>query len=340
MRIIFAVVLALVVWPTGARADQLMCNERAVAETAAAMLPEGAVILDYCSQCDDKVRVVRVRTAAAVQGCQWELEVGGRVLWESERRYVGGYKSTGARYRRDGSRYLRRLDLAYVYIEVAPNDFRWFGGQLGLQAAVKTPAIQLPKVVSIAIGHRRTAGPPSLSAPPPPSGPPSSSPPSSSPPSQPAPPPADSSAPQSVTTPAASDKLTSAMVAQLFDFWRGGTGDPVLAHFIACKKLDLAKKSPTRYECVEPVEGPVAPGTQVFGWADWLVPRGANFTDVSIEFIYGGDVRLRRLLPVRGRNVSPVVPTTAGAKLSKRGVYTLRLIHGDKILRDVKVEVR
>ncbi|MEO1338370.1 MAG: hypothetical protein AAFV29_22190 [Myxococcota bacterium] len=62
-----------------------------MAEKAAQMLAEGTVLLDFCSQCEDRVRVVRVRAAAAVEDCQWQLEVAGRVLWESERRYEAGY---------------------------------------------------------------------------------------------------------------------------------------------------------------------------------------------------------------------------------------------------------
>ncbi|MEO1339306.1 MAG: hypothetical protein AAFV29_26945, partial [Myxococcota bacterium] len=137
---------------------------------------------------------------------------------------------------------------------------------------------------------------------------------------------------------------TTQTVAALFDYWRRGgregQGRPVLGHFLACLRLDLKKGSPTRYECLEPVEGAVRPGTKVYAWADWLVPRGSSFDDVAIAFVYDGEVRLRRPLSVRGRRTSPVVPTTIAAQLSQRGIYTLRLTEGARTLREVRVEVR
>ena len=324
MRTLFAIAAVaatpVVVAPAVVHADQLMCNEEAVAQRAAQMLPEGAVIIDFCSMCEDRVRVVRIKSAAAVQDCNWTLEVAGRIVWESVRPFEGGYDPEKARFRPDESRYLRRLDLAYVYVEVAPNDFRWLGGQLGLQAQVATPTITLPKDVSASLGTHPLVVSPA------PSGPPKAEAPADGPASQPEP-----------ASPAEPDRLAA---AQVFDYWRSGTGGPVLAHFVACLKVDLKKGSATRYECVKPVEGPVTPGTQVFGWADWLVPRGQKFDDVALAFVYDGKVRLERKLPVRGRKTTPIVPTTLRAKLSRQGTYTLRLTRGEKTLAEVDVEVR
>ena len=361
MRTLLAAVVAVSVTPGVAQADQLMCNDRTVAEAAAAMLPEGTVVLDFCSQCEDRVRVVRVRSAGAVEGCKWELEVAGRVLWETERPFKDGYQRVSARYRRDGSRYLRRLDLAYLYIETEPNTFKWLGGQLGLPAQVKTEMISLPKIVSISVGRRPLAraapasvpkvamesdapkvepdakapnGVPSTVAPAVPVAPGNSN--------------GSGAGGAGVAGVVADDgedqgamqPLTSDDVARVFDYWRQGEGEPVLAHMVACLKLDLDSKSRTRFECLQPVDGPVAPGTQVFAWADWLVPRGTLVDDFAIEFVFQGEVRLRKKMPIKGRVSGPVVPTTAGAKLSQRGVYTLRLARGEDVIREVQVEVR
>ena len=326
------------------------------------MLPEGAVIIDFCSKCEDRVRVVRVRTAAAVEDCSWELEIGGRVLWESDRPFKDGYRPMMARFARDGGRYLRRLDLAYTYVEVAPNEFRWLGGQLGLQADIKTESIRLPKVVSIAVGRRpmaRSPGIPSTEAPadtPAPAAdeapsangdePPSTgAPPAGTPTQEPEPVPPEAAEPAEPTPMESAEtgaiiKPSSSNVTDLFDYWRSGKDGPVLAHFMACLKLDLKKRSPTRYECVEPVRGPVDPRTQVYAWADWLVPRGEKYEDAAVEFVFAGEVRLRQALTIRGRVASPVVPTTAAAKLSQRGIYTLRLTRQDRVLKEVQVEVR
>ena len=359
MRTVMTVIAAAVgAMPAIASADQLMCNPREVAEAAASMLPEGAIVLDYCSNCVDRVRVVRVVSAAAVQGCDWELEVAGRVLWESESSFEEGYLPEQASFRRDGGRYLRRLDLAYVYVEVEPNDFRWFGAQLGLPARVKTTGIRLPKALSKLLGRRpaarapvsppppRSPAPPSAEAPPP--GPPVPAEPAAEPSAGPAADPAPGAPAQSAPLAAEADVSEGATdlapsadeATRLFDYWRQGGPKPVLAHFIACLELDLDKRSATRFECIKAVDGPVPPGTQVFAWADWLVPRSAEFNDFAMEFVYGGEVRLRKQLKIRGRVAGPMVPTTAGAKLSQRGLYTLRVVQGSEILKSVDIAVR
>ena len=359
---VVAMATCMLALPTVASADQLMCNRRAVAEAAATMLPEGAIVLDFCSKCEDRVRVVRVKSAAAVEGCNWELEIAGRVVWESTRPIQEGQGVRMARYRRDKSRYLRRLDLAYAYAEVAPNDFRWIGGLLGQSADVAVDSMRLPPIVSASLGRRPMAEVPAEI---PQSGPevteeavpvaPAPKAAKEPEPETPAAPPepmtdVPKEAPSAPEAPVAEEApsaeavapvdLTASMVRTVFDYWRNGEKEPVLAHFMACLKLDLNKKSRRRFECLKPVEGPVKQGTQVYGWADWLVPRDVKKADIALEFVFGGKVRLRRKLPVRGRARSPVVPTTVGARLSRRGIYTLRVIRGDDILREIEVEVR
>jgi hypothetical protein len=108
---------------------------------------------------------------------------------------------------------------------------------------------------------------------------------------------------------------------------------------VACLKLDLKKGSDTRYECLEPVRGPVSPGTEVFAWADWLVPRAAQ-DEAEVQFVKDDEVRLSRKVTLTGRAATPVVPTTAGAKLSQEGIYQLRVLKGGATVAEVSVEVR
>lgn len=312
MQIRIAIVGVLWALPSLAHADQLRCNSQRVAQAAAATLPEGAIMLDYCSLCDDPLRVVRVRAANVVEDCQWELEVAGRAVWQSIRSFETGYRPKEAKFRRDGSRYLRRLDLAYVYIEVAPNDFRWLGGELGLAADVNTAAIALPRDLDRALGQRPLARVPV------------------SPPARETPTPTDDGR---AVGPSSNE------VARIFDFWRGQGTEPVLAHFIPCLKLDLEKNSPTRFECLEQVQGPVPAGTKVYGWSDWLVPRGQTH-EVTVEIVFDGQVRLAESVVLKGRVSSPIVPSTVAATLTSKGTYTLRLRRQADILKSVSVEVR
>jgi hypothetical protein len=142
--------------PAAARADQLQCNAKEVAASAVAYFPEGSYFLDFCSLCDAKVQVVRVSAARVVESCDFEVEVTGQVVLESTQPFADGYVPGKAQFVAPAgeTEYRQQLDLAYAYVEVKENDFRWVGGQLGLQATVNTATIQLPP------RGLREAGPP------------------------------------------------------------------------------------------------------------------------------------------------------------------------------------
>ena len=285
-------------------ADQLQCNAKEVANSALAYFPEGSYFLDFCSLCDAKVRVVRVRSVQVVESCDFEVEVTGEVVLESTQPFADGYVPGKAEFvaATEEAEYRQQLDLAYAYVEVKKNDFRWVGGQLGLQATVNTASIQLPPEVYAKLGaHPR----PKVGAP----------------------------------VKAAAPVPNAAEVQRVFSYFRDGQDGAVLGQLVACLDLDLKKGSTTRYECVAPVRGSVSPGTEVFAWSDWLVPRGAQ-DEAEIQFIKDDEVRLSRKVALKGRAASPVVPATAGAKLSQEGVYTLRVVKGGNTVAEVSVEVR
>lgn len=290
--------------PMGAAADQLQCNTQGAAKAAADLLPPGSVFIDFCSLCEAKVQVVRVKEARVVQDCDFEVEVVGEVLTETSQAFSDGYVPGKAKYVVPGSSaYKGRLDLAYAYVEAGENDFRWIGGQLGLQATVNTASIQLPPAVYGKIGtHVRpeSSGPPAkLDAPAP----------------------------------------GAAAVQRVFEYFRRGDAGPVLGHLVPCLELELAKSSPRRYECKTPVRGSVKPGTEVFAWTDWLVPRDMKGS-AEIQFVKDGKVRLAKRVTLKGKPRTPIVPATAGAKLSQLGIYTLRVKLDGRILSEVSVEVR
>lgn len=126
-----------------ARADQLQCNSKKNAERAVALLPPGSIMIDYCSLCTSDVKVVKVREARAVQDCNYEVAVVGTVLARSEKTFNENYDRR-AKFRWDQASYSQNIDLAYAYVEVAPNTFKWLGGVLGLRASVNTRTIRLP----------------------------------------------------------------------------------------------------------------------------------------------------------------------------------------------------
>lgn len=146
MRTALALVVAgLGLAPATAWADQLQCNSKEVAASATAYFPEGSYFLDFCSLCDAKVQVVKVASVRVVESCDFEVEVTGQVVLESSQPFADGYVPGKAEFVTPSeTEYRQQLDLAYAYVEVKENDFRWVGGQLGLQATVNTASIQLP----------------------------------------------------------------------------------------------------------------------------------------------------------------------------------------------------
>lgn len=135
--------LAAVLFSNPTEADQLQCNDQRSAERAVQLLAPGSLMIDFCSLCTDNIKVVLVRSARAVQDCNYEVQVEGTVVLQSEQTFSGRLPEK-VRYRIIEQAYQKRIDLAYAYVEKAPNDFRWLGGVLGLRAQVKVPAIRLP----------------------------------------------------------------------------------------------------------------------------------------------------------------------------------------------------
>lgn len=303
-RIALPLCLATSLGSTTALADQLQCNDQKVAQAAVDKLPAGSIFIDFCSLCEAKVEVVRVESTRVVQDCDFEIEVTGQRLTQTDRAFSDGYVPGKAKFVVPGdAAYKARLDLAYAYIEVAENDFRWIGGQLGLQATVNTASIRLPPQVYAKLGsHERPSG---------------------------------GAAPVKTAAPAPG----TAAVKRVFEYFRRGESGAVLGQLVPCLELDLKKGSRTRYECKTPVAGSVKPGTQVFAWTDWLVPRDMEGS-AQIEFVKDGKVRLSKRVPLKGKPRTPIVPATAGARLSQEGIYTLRVKLDAQVISEVSVEVR
>lgn len=288
-----------------ARADQLQCNDQKVAQAAVEMLPPGSIFIDFCSLCEAKVQVVRVTAAEIVKDCDYEVAVRGELITQTSQAFNDGYVPGQAKFVVPADKaYSGRLDLAYAYVEVKENDFRWIGGQLGLQATVNTASIELPPEVYAKLGPHTM-------------------------------PSAGSAAPVEVAAPAPE----TAAVQRVFEYFRRGEAGPVLGHLVPCLELELGKRSPRRYECKEKVVGAVKPGTEVFAWTDWLVPRDTKGA-AYIQFEKDGKVRLERRVPLKGKPRSPIVPATAGAKLSQVGIYVLRVKLDGRTLAEVSVEVK
>ncbi|MBK7863281.1 MAG: hypothetical protein IPJ65_32690 [Archangiaceae bacterium] len=111
-------------------------------------------------------------------------------------------------------------------------------------------------------------------------------------------------------------------------FYNGKDRGPALVEIKACLKVDsTGKDANTKNECVEPVTGPVKKDTTVHGWTMWYLPEGANYDDVSLQFIFGNDVRstidVKLSTPGRTR-------TWRSTTASKKGKWTIKVKRGDQ----------
>lgn len=66
---------------------------------------------------------------------------------------------------------------------------------------------------------------------------------------------------------------------------------PALLDVMPCLKIDQTKGSPTYFNCLEPITGPVKKDTMVIVWSQWFCPKGGKYDDLSIQWLYEGQVR-------------------------------------------------
>ena len=114
-------------------------------------------------------------------------------------------------------------------------------------------------------------------------------------------------------------------------YYNGKDRGPALVELKACLKVDsMGKGDPTtKNECLETVSGPVKKDTTVHGWTMWYLPEGANYENVSLQFVFENDVRstidLKLSTPGRTR-------TWRSTTVSKKGKWTIKVKDGAKEL--------
>ena len=114
-------------------------------------------------------------------------------------------------------------------------------------------------------------------------------------------------------------------------YYTGKDRGPALVELKACLKVDSSggKDSPTRHECIEPVTGNVKKDTTVHGWTMWYLPEGGNYDDVSMQFLFGDEVRSTVDLKL---NTAGRTRTWRSATASKKGKWTIKVKRGSQEL--------
>lgn len=119
-------------------------------------------------------------------------------------------------------------------------------------------------------------------------------------------------------------------VRRVLDYYFNGKDrGPTLVELKACLKVDSQKDSPTRFDCVEEVKGPVKVNTTVHGWTMWFLPKGANYDDVTVQFAHEGTVRstvdVKLDTEMRAR-------TWRSQNMTKKGKWTISVVRGGTVL--------
>ena len=120
-------------------------------------------------------------------------------------------------------------------------------------------------------------------------------------------------------------------------YFDGKDSGPLLVKFIACLKVDEADGSKTKNECSQPVTGPVAKGADVYGWTQWVVPVGASYDDVTMQFFLDGSVRETKDIPL---TESLRMRTWRASSASKAGKWTIKIQRGGKDVGTVDFDVK
>jgi hypothetical protein len=115
------------------------------------------------------------------------------------------------------------------------------------------------------------------------------------------------------------------VIKQVLEYYLNGKDrGPALLEVKPCLKVD-SKEGPTRFECLEPVTGPVKKNTTVHAWTLWYVPEGGNYDDISVQYLHEGVVRstidLKLDRPGRSR-------TWRASNLAKSGKWTIKILRG------------
>ncbi|NBD10506.1 MULTISPECIES: hypothetical protein [Corallococcus] len=119
-------------------------------------------------------------------------------------------------------------------------------------------------------------------------------------------------------------------------FYKGQGQGPVLVEAKLC--TEVAKDGPNKYECTAEV-GPegVKAGASVMLWQSYLVPQGDSVEDLTVQVKQGNTVRETKDVKVKGEGWRARQWT--GVKLAKPGNWTVVIMRGDQVLKEVPVKV-
>jgi hypothetical protein len=120
-------------------------------------------------------------------------------------------------------------------------------------------------------------------------------------------------------------------------FYKGQGQGPVLVEAKLC--TEVAKDGPNKFECTAEV-GPegVKANTNVMVWQSYLVPQGDSVEDLAVQAKQGTVVRETKDVKVKGDGWRARQWT--GVRLNKAGDWTVVILRGDQVLKELPVKVK
>ncbi len=119
-------------------------------------------------------------------------------------------------------------------------------------------------------------------------------------------------------------------------FYNGKGQGPVLVDAKVC--TEVAKEGPNKFECIGEV-GPegIKANTTVMLWHAYLVPQGDSVDDLMVQSKQGAVVRETKDVKLKGEGWR--VRQWTGLRMSKPGNWTVSVLRGDQVLKEIQVKV-
>ena len=150
---------------------------------------------------------------------------------------------------------------------------------------------------------------------------------------------AQDAAPAAAPTGTPAAKPGADAVKSTWDYFYKGQGQgPVLVEAKLC--TEVGKEGANKFECtaeVDPAAGVKANTPNVVLWQAYLVPQGDSVEDIMVQVKQGNTVRETKDVKVKGEGWRARQWT--GVRLNKPGSWTVSVMRGDEVLKEIQVKV-
>ncbi len=120
---------------------------------------------------------------------------------------------------------------------------------------------------------------------------------------------------------------TADEIKRVMDYQDNGKDrGPALLDVIMCSKVDQAKGSETIYTCIEPLAGPLKKDTLINAWLQFFVPKGGEYEDLKVQWLYGSEVRETKDFKIKGLARAR---TWLAHTPKKAGKWTVKVLQGE-----------